>query len=127
MALPATNMNIEIHTANGTKIAEVTAGEPIITGLGDTVDLIGNLYYQDTDKVILHEKAITPAFFDLKNKLAGDILQKFSNYRMRLAIVGDFRKYPGKSLQDFIRESNKGGQANFVSSLSEAIKVLSEE
>lgn len=119
-------MNIEIHTMNGTRIAEVISDEPVITNLEDATDLIGNLYYQEADRIILHEKAITPAFFDLKNKLAGDILQKFSNYRMRLAIVGDFGKYPGKSLRDVIRESNKGRQVNFVSSRPEAISVLSE-
>ena len=121
------NMNIEIHTVNGTRIAEVISGETIITSIEDVTDLIGNLYYQETDKVILYEKAITPAFFDLKNKLAGDILQKFSNYRMRLAIVGEFEKYPGKSLRDFIRESNKGRQINFVSSRPEAISILSAD
>ncbi|QEC51915.1 uncharacterized protein DUF4180 [Anseongella ginsenosidimutans] len=118
-------MNIEVHTVNGTRIAELSSGEQIITSLEDATDLIGNLYYQEADKVIVHEKAITPAFFDLKNKLAGDILQKFSNYRMRLAIVGDFGKYPGQALVDFIRESNKGRQVNFVSSRVEAISVLS--
>lgn len=119
-------MNIKIHTVNNTRIAEVISDEAIIHSLEDAVDLIGDLYYQEADKVILHEKAITPAFFDLKNKLAGNILQKFSNYRMRLAIVGGFAKYPGKSLQDFIRESNKGRQVNFVSSWSEAVSALSE-
>ena len=39
--------------------------------------------------MIIHEKNITPEFFDLKNRMAGEILQKFSNYRIRLAIVGD--------------------------------------
>lgn len=120
------NMNIETHIVNGTKIAEVISGALVITSLDDATDLIGNLYYQEADKVILHEKTITPAFFDLKNKLAGNILQKFSNYRMRLAIVGDFGKYPGKPLKDFIRESNKGRQVHFVSSRPEAISVLSE-
>ena len=119
-------MNIEIHTVNDIRIAEVIANQPIITNLEEATDLIGNLYYQEAHRVILHEKAITPSFFDLQTKLAGDILQKFSNYRMRVAIVGDFGKYPGKSLRDFIRESNRGGQVNFVSSRREAISVLSE-
>lgn len=44
---------------------------------------------------------------------------------MRLAIVGDFGKYSGRSLRNFIRESNKGGRVNFVSSGPEAIRVLS--
>ncbi|WP_449401649.1 DUF4180 domain-containing protein [Chryseobacterium wanjuense] len=55
-----------------------------------------------SDKVIIHEKNITPEFFDLKTKIAGDILQKFSNYRVKLAIVGDFSKYESKSIKDFI-------------------------
>ncbi|MDD4645730.1 MAG: DUF4180 domain-containing protein [Bacteroidales bacterium] len=47
------------------------------------------LYYHGFDRMIIHEKNITPEFFDLKNRMAGEILQKFSNYRIRLAIVGD--------------------------------------
>lgn len=119
-------MNIQIHTVNETKIGEVIADEQVLTSLDDAMDLMGNLYYQGADSIILHEKAITPAFFDLKSKLAGDILQKFSNYRMRLAIVGDFAKYPGKSFQAFVKESNKGRQVNFVPSRQEAFRMLSE-
>lgn len=57
--------------------------------------------------------------------MAGEILQKFSNYRVRLAIVGDFTSYSGKSIRDFIYESNKKGQINFVSTTEEALNVLS--
>jgi hypothetical protein len=56
--------------------------------------------------------------------LAGDILQKFSNYRVKLAIVGDFIKYQNKSLQDFIRESNKGNTIFFVDNVESAFKRL---
>lgn len=38
---------------------------------------------------------------------------------MQLVIIGDFPKYQSKSLQDFIFESNKGKQVNFVSRLDE--------
>ncbi len=69
---------------------------------------------------------MTADFFDLKSGIAGEILQKFSNYLVRLAIVGDFSKYANKSLKDFIFESNKGGQINFVDSQLEAINVLSK-
>jgi Domain of unknown function (DUF4180) len=57
--------------------------------------------------------------------MAREILQKFSTYRVRLAIVGDFTKYPGKSLYDFIYESNKGRQIYFIATVSGAIKYLS--
>jgi len=63
-------------------------------------------------------------FFDLKTGLAGEILQKFSNYRVKLAIVGDFEEVKSKSLRDFIRESNRGRTVNFVNSVEEAVERL---
>jgi ABC-type branched-subunit amino acid transport system substrate-binding protein len=85
---------------------------------------LGDLYYQGFDKIIIHRKNITPDFFDLKTGIAGDVLQKFSQYRMPLAIVGDFSKNKSKSLNDFIYESNKGKQINFAASLSDAINGI---
>ena len=120
-------MKIETHNINNTKIAEVISEVDIINKIEDGLDLLGNLYYLGFDKIIIHEKDITPDFFDLKNGIAGEILQKFSTYRVRLAIVGDFSKYTSKSLNDFIYESNKGRHINFVSSKTEAIKILSNK
>jgi len=76
--------------------------------------------------VIIYEKNITPEFFDLKTKIAGDILQKFSNYRMGLAIIGDFSQYESKSMKDFIFESNKTRHINFVETLKEALEKFSK-
>ena len=118
-------MRIETHHANNSQIAEVISEVVIISTIEDGIDLLGNLYYQGFDKMVIYEKNITPDFFDLKNGMAGEILQKFSTYRVRLAIVGDYSKFKSKSLNDFIYESNKGRHSNFVTSLTEAIKKLS--
>lgn len=115
-------MEIKSHNINDTKIAEVISDKIIINSADDSLDLLGNIYYQGFEKLIIHEKNITPDFFDLKNGLAGEILQKFSNYRMRLTIIGDFEKYNSKSLKDFIFESNKSKQINFVGSLAETLE-----
>jgi hypothetical protein len=120
-------MKIKTHDINETKIAELISEDTLINNIEDGLDLLGNLYYQDFDKIIIYDKNITPNFFDLKNGIAGEILQKFSNYRVRLAIVGDFSKYTSKSVNDFIYESNKGRQINFVTSQSEAIKILTNK
>jgi hypothetical protein len=119
-------MKIEAHNINDTNIAEVISEVNVINKVEDGIDLLGNLYYQGFDRIIIYEKNITPEFFDLKTGIAGEILQKFSNYRVQLAIVGDFSKYNSKSLNNFIYESNKGRLINFVSTLSEALGVLSE-
>jgi len=119
-------MEIKTHTINNVKIAEVISSDIIIQSTEDGLDLLGNLYYQGFDTIIIHEKNITPDFFDLKNGLAGEILQKFSNYRVRLSIVGDFSKYSGKSIKDFIYESNNSRQINFLDSTEEALERLSK-
>ncbi len=117
-------MEIKTHQINNTKIAEVISENIVIATTQDGIELLGNLYYQDFDKIILHEKNITPEFFDLKTGIAGELLQKFSTYRVRIAIVGDFGVYQSQSLKDFIFESNKFGLINFVSSKEEAIEKL---
>ncbi|KXH84597.1 DUF4180 domain-containing protein [Chryseobacterium kwangjuense] len=117
-------MEIKSHDINAIKIAEVISDKIIINSAQDGLDLLGDIYYQGFDKVIIHEKNITPEFFDLKTKIAGDILQKFSNYRIGLAIVGNFEKYESKSIRDFIFESNKTKHINFAETLDDALKRL---
>ena len=111
-------MEIKTHNIDNTKVAEIITDKVILRSTEDGLDLLGNLYYQGFDKIIIHEKNITPEFIDLKTKIAGEILQKFSQYQMPLIIVVDFSKYKSKSLNDFIFESNKSQQINFIKDLS---------
>lgn len=106
-------------------IAELTDGSVIINYVQDAVDLLGELGEQDCSRIIIKEGNLHKDFFDLKTGLAGEILQKFSNYHVSLAIVGDFSKFQSKSLKDFIRESNRGNAIFFVDNKDAAIKKLS--
>lgn len=119
-------MKIKTHIIKDTKIAEIISDGLVLKTTEDGLELLGNLYYQGFDKIIINQKNIIPDFFDLKNGIAGDILQKFSQYRMPLAIVGDFTKFTGRSITDFIYESNKGKQVNFVSSVDEVLKDMTK-
>ncbi|MGY3214065.1 DUF4180 domain-containing protein [Mucilaginibacter sp. HD30] len=116
---------MEFREIGNTGIIEIIVDGLVINNLEDGTDLVGDVYYQGYEKLIIYKDNIAPDFFDLKTKLAGEILQKFSNYRVRLVILGDFSKVESKSLQDFIRESNKGKLVNFLSSREEAIGRLS--
>lgn len=118
-------MHVQVHEQNGSTIAEVTSDEVLIHTTDDGLQIMADLYYQGYDAVVLHERNITPYFFDLKTGIAGEILQKFTTYRVRLAIVGDFSGYESQSLRDFIFESNKGKQVNFLPSVEEALDRLS--
>lgn len=88
----------------------------IIRSEQDALDLMGET---STDAIILHDYNFDKDFFDLSTRKLGDVLQKFTNYRVNLAIIGDFRKYPSNSLPDFINETNRHRKYIFVSSLEE--------
>jgi len=119
---------IKYHTGSvNLKIAEVEPGSELITSPGDMLDIIADAGYNVCDRVIIHEMSLHRDFFDLKTGLAGEILQKFSNYRVKLAIVGDFTNIKSKSLGDFIMESNRGRTVNFVSSVEEAVEKLTKK
>jgi hypothetical protein len=118
-------MKIIAHQLKNSQVAEIVTNDTIIQNIEDSLDLLGNLYYQQYDQIILQKHQITDEFFDLKNGMAGEILQKYSNYRIKLAIVGDFSSLTSNSLKDFIFESNKNGQIIFVSSTEEALSNFS--
>lgn len=118
-------MNITTHTFNQSTIAELTSETILINNIEEGTDLAGNLCYQGFEKIILHQQNITPDFFDLKTGIAGELLQKFTNFRMRLAIVGNFSNYTSSSLKAFITESNRLRQTSFVATTEEALKALS--
>lgn len=120
-------MEIIIQEINNIKIAEIQSEACVVNTIEEGKDLIGDVYYQGCDGLILEEKQLHPDFFDLKTKFAGELLQKFSNYKVRLAIVGDFSQYESKSMKDFIYESNKQGLVFFVDHKEQAFKKLSNE
>lgn len=112
------------NTERGGTIAEVLPGSLTIDTTEDLLDILGDTGYNGSTGIIIHEDTLNRDFFDLKTKFAGEILQKFSNYRMKLAIIGDFSDVKSKSLRDFIRESNTRGIINFVASIDEALTKL---
>jgi hypothetical protein len=61
--------------------------------------------------------------------VAGEVVQKFVNYRLRLAIVGDLTTHLAVSaaLRDFVRESNRGRQLWFVADDAELDARLAQD
>lgn len=116
-------MNFNVHETKNGRLAELKSQE-ILRDIDDFLDLIGNANYLDSDKIIIHQHHLEEDFFHLKNRKAGEILQKFSTYNQKLAIIGAFSDIKSKSLNDFIRESNNTGRIIFVESINEAIQRL---
>lgn len=117
-------MKLTFLESNGHSIAIAKSENIIITETQDVLDLMADCHYNNARSLIVHKHNIIPDFFDLKTGIAGEILQKFSTYDFRLAIVGDFSNIDSKSLRDFIYESNKLKRINFVGSEDEAKAAL---
>ncbi len=116
---------LEFHNTGDIFIAELIDDNLIISETQDVLDLFGDMSEKESTRLIIREENLHPDFFRLYTGLAGEILQKFSNYRFKLAVIGDFSKYNSKNLQDFIRECNKGTSIFFVDNLNTALSTLS--
>lgn len=106
-------------------IVYIKSEDILISDSQSALDLMMTVKYEkDCSKIILDKKAICEEFFRLSSGIAGEVLQKFINYHIKLAIIGDFFKYTSKPLHDFIYECNKGNDIFFVDNLDQAVEKL---
>ncbi|QUI25644.1 DUF4180 domain-containing protein [Vallitalea pronyensis] len=113
-----------INKKNNVKVAIIDRGESNLHTVQDALDMMSNAQCVDCMNMLIHKDNIHEKFFDLKTKFAGEVLQKFINYQMRLAIIGDFSHYTSKSLKDFIYECNKGQWIFFKATVEEGLNAL---
>lgn len=115
-------MNISVA---GKNIAAVSGSGVILTDAQSALDLMATVWHETgCNRIVIDKAAITPDFFKLSTGLAGEILQKYVNYHVKLAITGDFSCYTSKPLHDFIYECNNGDSIFFVSTLEQAVERL---
>ena len=69
--------------------------------------------------VVVPVEHLGDAFFQLRTGLAGEIVQKLVQYRMKLAVVGDVSHYVAASMafRDLVIESERGSDFIFVSDM----------
>ena len=120
-------MNIEHLKDNGMDIAVISSDEKLIVDVQSALDLAMTVKYETgAAKIVINKSAVCDEFFILSSGMAGEILQKFINYHVRMAIYGDYSQYTSKPVKDFIYESNNGNDFFFVSTKDEAIQKLTE-
>lgn len=106
----------DLVTSHGVAVL-LCGGDGRKLGGGDTaLDLIGDAMGCHAEVVAVPVERVADEFFALRSGVAGDVVQKFVNYRIRLVIVGDIGPWVADSdaLRDFVREANRGRQVWFV-------------
>ena len=111
-------MNILDHE-NGIK--EIDASGVLINEPTDILDILAE---SNANTLIIRKNNLNQEFFKLGFGFAGEMLQKISNYRKRIAIIGDFSTIKSKPLKNFIFESNRNKQVVFVQNVEEALNIF---
>ncbi|MBB6634116.1 DUF4180 domain-containing protein [Cohnella thailandensis] len=118
-------MKVRVDWRGSSGVAIIDSDEVLIEDVQGALDLLATVQYNEgVNKLLLRKENVSEAFFDLSTRLAGEVLQKYVNYQVKLAIVGNYDGYSSKSLKDFIYESNKGSQVFFLPSEEAALEAL---
>ncbi len=118
-------METRVVERNGSSVAVVKSGEVVIGDVQSALDFLASIEYETgCSRIALNKEALTEEFFVLSTRLAGEILQKFVNYRVKLAVYGDFSRYTSRPLMDFIYESNRGNDIFFAPTEESAVERL---
>lgn len=120
-------MTIQAIEKNNIMCAVINSEEKVFTDVQSAFDVLMTAKYDaGTKNIVIDKRLIVEDFFILSTGLAGEILQKYINYGGRIAIYGDYSRYTSKPLKDFIYESNKGKNVFFVSTMEEALEMLTK-
>jgi hypothetical protein len=107
-------------TEDGMLIASEAGIE--VRSFEDIPDVIGACF--GASSLLLTEEELSPDFFNLKSGLAGELLQKFTNYRIRVAIVVPDPGTYGERFAELAREHRTHRLIRFVPSVDDAVAWL---
>jgi hypothetical protein len=115
------SISAKSYDLHGVRVFECPAEGPPLPDDRDATAVIGEAIAQQARLVVIPAGRLNPDFFQLRTGVAGAMLQKFVNYRLRLAIIGDFSALAANSsaLHAFIQESNRGEAIWFLANVGE--------
>ena len=98
-------MKLITHEMHGARFIECVDS---ITRIEDALDLVSACMEHDAGSVLLESHTLPAAFFELGSGFAGEFLQKFSNYRVRLAAVFPLEDGYSDRFREFLSEARRG-------------------
>jgi hypothetical protein len=74
------------------------------------LDLVAACIEGKTPNLLIHSSILPLEFYDLRTGLAGTVLQKFSNYHIRAAVLLSPEQSVQGRFQEMVLEANRGNQ-----------------
>ncbi|PZF91978.1 DUF4180 domain-containing protein [Micromonospora deserti] len=108
----------EVRERAGVRMLVCDPQGPPIATTQDALDLIGAAFL-GAELVAVPASRLDEGFFSLGTRFAGEVMQKFVNYRLRLVVVGDISRHLAGSsaLRALVQESNQADHVWFVPDL----------
>jgi hypothetical protein len=112
---------MEAVEQHGVRVLSFPPDGAVISDDRQAVDLIALARPHQARLLVLPVSRLHPDFFTLRTGVAGAIVQKFVQYRMPVAFLGDITGYlaASSSLRAFVYEANRGKDFWFVADESE--------
>ncbi len=103
-------METQQITTGGTCYIECIPSEWRLAGEREALDLVAACVEKGSNRLMLHAESLTEDFYRLRTRLAGDILQKFINYHIRVAAILPLDLVNQGRFREMVLEANRGNQ-----------------
>lgn len=118
---------MEVHkkNTNGYDYASIYSACAVICDVQTALDFAATIQHEtQCRRICINKEAFAADFFVLSICLAGEILQKYVNYGIKLAVYGDYSMHTSKPLKDFMYECNNGRSCFFAADEAAAAAKL---
>ncbi|HWQ29556.1 MAG TPA: DUF4180 domain-containing protein [Negativicutes bacterium] len=112
------------YGTNGRRYLECTSSDTGLTNEKDALELVSACFENDTDLLLLDYSVLSVDFFRLDTGVAGAILQKLINYRIKTAAVIPSELIENARFREMALETNKGMHFRIFDTREEAVGWL---
>ena len=111
----------KFYELHGVRVLECELDGARLRTYNDAVELVGRSFEERATLIVIPVECLDDDFFKLSTRIAGELIQKFVQYRRRVAIVGDISRHLAESsaLRAFVNETNRGQSVWFVATREE--------
>lgn len=115
-----------ISAVGATRVLTVAPENPALGSEQDAVDLVGAAFGHEATVVVVPADRVAADFYQLRTRVAGDVVRKFQMYGIRLVVLGDITAHLAASdaFRSFVHEINKGRDVWFVENEEELAAKL---
>ena len=101
-------MDTKLVVTDGQTYLECTPNEWQVQSEGDALDMVAACIENDISLLMLHAGSLSDDFYRLRTGLAGAVLQKFTDYHIRVAAVIPLELASQGRFGEMVVEANRG-------------------